>query len=75
MWALILLVEKKTGNLRMLVNYSQEVRYPLPHDDDLVGRLFDSQSFSCLDGASGFRQSMQKYEYKPENLRTLSGPC
>ena len=52
----ILFVKKKTGDLRMVVDYTAlnkmtvTNRYPLPRIDDLFDKLFGAQYFSCLDG-------------------------
>ena len=69
--ASILFVEKKTGDLRMVVDYravnevTVENRWPLPRIDDLFDRLFGAKYFSCLDAASGFHQNLLRDEDKP----------
>ena len=76
----ILFVEKKTGDLRMVVGYralnkiTVKNRYPLPCIDDLFDKLFGAQYFSCLDAASGFHQVLLKDEDKPKTaFRTPFG--
>ena len=76
----ILFVEKKTGDLRMVVDYralnkiTVKNRYPLPRIDDLFDKLFGAQYFSCLDAASGFHQVLLKDEDKPKTaFRTPFG--
>ena len=61
-------MEKKTGELKMVVDYralnkiTVKNRYPLPRIDDLFDKLFGAQYFSCLDAASGFPQVLLKDE-------------
>ena len=68
----ILFVKKKTGDLRMVVDYTAlnkmtvTIRYPLPRIDDLFDKLFGAQYFSCLDAASGFHQILLKDEDRPK---------
>ena len=76
----ILFVEKKSGDLSMVVDYralnkiTVKNRYPLPRIDDLFDRLFGPQYFSCLDAASGFHQILLKDEDKPKTaFRTPFG--
>ena len=76
----ILFVEKKTGDLRMGVDYralntvTVKNRYPLPRIDDLFDKLFGAKYFSCLDAASGFHQILLKDEDKPKTaFRTPFG--
>ena len=76
----ILFVEKKTGDLRMVVDYralnkvTVKNRYPLPRIDDLFDKLFGAKYFSCLDAASGFHQILLKDEDKPKTaFRTPFG--
>ncbi|KAL0040176.1 hypothetical protein WJX79_009953 [Trebouxia sp. C0005] len=76
----ILFVEKKTGDLRMVVDYRAlnkvivKNRYPLPRIDDLFDKVFGAQYFSCLDAASGFHQILLKDEDKPKTaFRTPFG--
>ena len=73
-------VEKKTGDLRMVVDYralnkiTVKNRYPLPRIDDLFDKLFGAQYFSCLDAASGLHQILLRDEDKPKTaFRTLFG--
>jgi len=76
----ILFVEKKTGDLRMVVDYralkkiTVKNRYPLPRIDDLFDKLFEAQYCSCLDTAFGFHQILLKDEDKPKTaFRTPFG--
>ena len=76
----ILLVEKKTGELRMVVDYralnkiTVKNRYPLPRIDDLFDELFGAQYFSCLDAASGLYQILLRDKDKPKTaFRTPFG--
>ena len=76
----ILFVEKKTEDLRMVVDYralnkiTVKNRYPLPRIDDLFDKLFGAQYFSCLDAASGFHQVLLKDDDKPKTaFRTPFG--
>ena len=69
----ILFVEKKTGDLRMVVDYrafnkiTVKNRYPMPRIDDLFDKLFGAQYFSYLDAASGLHhQILLKDEDKPK---------
>ena len=73
-------MEKKTGDLKMVVDYRAlnkitiKNRYPLPGIDDLSDKLFGAQYFSCLDAASGFHQILLKDEDKPKTaFRTPFG--
>ena len=73
----ILFVEKKTGELRMVVDYRAlnkitiKNRYPLPRIDDLFDKLFGAQYFSCLDA---FHQILLRDEDKPKTaFRTPFG--
>ena len=58
----ILFVRKKTGELRMVVDYrvlnklKVKNRYPLPRVDDVFDELHGAKYFSSLDAASGFHQ-------------------
>ena len=76
----ILFVEKKTGELRMVVDYralnkiTVKNRYPLPRIDDLFDKLFGAKYCSCLDAASGFHQILLRDEDKPKTaFRTPFG--
>ena len=80
----ILFVEKKTGDLRTVVDYralnkiTVKNRYPLPRIDDLSDKLLGAQYFSCLDAASRsgfkFRQILCRDEDKPKTtFRTPFG--
>jgi hypothetical protein len=70
----IILVKKKNGEYRMVVDYrklNQQTRedpYPLPRIDDLIDELGDSRIFSALDLRSGFHQVPIK-----ENSAYLTG--
>jgi len=58
----IVLVEKKTGDTRMCVDYkvlnkvTQKDNYPLPLIEDLIDRLANKEIFSLLDLKSAFNQ-------------------
>lgn len=58
----ILLVPKKNGDLRLVVDYrklnkvTKKDAYPLPHVDDLVNAIGKAMMFSALDMHSGFHQ-------------------
>ncbi|KAJ8651754.1 hypothetical protein O0I10_012681 [Lichtheimia ornata] len=58
----IFFVRKKTGELRLVIDYRQmnsktvKDAYPLPHLDDLLGSMAGAQIFSTLDAASGYWQ-------------------
>lgn len=58
----IFFVKKKTGDLRLVVDYRKlnkvtiKDHFPLPHIDDLLGSLAGSTHFSTMDAASGFHQ-------------------
>lgn len=58
----IFFVRKKTGELRLVIDYRQlnaktvKDAYPLPHLDDLLGSMAGAQVFSTLDAASGYWQ-------------------
>ena len=76
----ILFVEKKTGDLRMVVDYralnkiTVKNRYPLPRIDDLFDELFGAQYFSCLDAASWLYQILLRDKEKPKTaFRTPFG--
>ena len=67
----ILFVKKKTGELRMVVDYralnklTVKNRYPLPRIDDLFDKLHGVQYFTSLDAASGFHQILLKPGDRP----------
>lgn len=58
----VIFVKKKTGELRLCVDYRMlnkitiKNRYPLPRIDDLLDRLHGAQYFTKLDLASGYHQ-------------------
>lgn len=58
----VLLVKKKTGEYRMVIDYRQlnaqtvKDKFPLPHIDDLLDRLSGSNLFCILDACQGFNQ-------------------
>jgi hypothetical protein len=70
----IILVKKKNGEYRMVVDYrklnkqTRDDPYPLPRIDDLIDELGDSRIFSALDLRSGFHQVPMK-----ENSKYLTG--
>ena len=67
----ILFVKKKTGELRMVVDYralnklTVENRYILPRIDHLFDELHGAQYFTSLDAASGFHQILLKPGDRP----------
>ena len=76
----ILFVKKKTGELRMVVDYralnklTVKNLYPLPRVDDLFDKLHGAKYFSSLDAASGFHQILLKPEDRPKTaFRTPFG--
>ena len=76
----ILFVKKKTGELRMVVDYralnklTVKNRYPLPRIDDLFDKLHGAQCFTSLDAASGFHQILLKPKDRPKTaFRTPFG--
>ena len=58
----IIFIRKKTGELRMIVDYCALNRsikkdvYPLPRIDDLLDKLVHSHFLSAIDIASGYHQ-------------------
>lgn len=66
----IILVKKKNGDYRMVVDYrklnaqTKVDAYPLPKIDDLIDELGNSCIFSALDLRSGFHQVPLKQETK-----------
>ena len=58
----VLFVKKKTGELRMCVNYRAlnkitiPNRYPIPRIDDILDKLQGSKVFSSLDLCSAYQQ-------------------
>ena len=76
----ILFVKKKTGELRMVVDYralnklTVKNRYPLPRVDDLFDKLHGAQYCSSLIAASGFHQILLRPEDRPKTaFRTPFG--
>ncbi|SAL96908.1 hypothetical protein [Absidia glauca] len=70
----IILVKKKNGDYRMVVDYrklnaqTKVDAYPLPKIDDLIDELGNSRIFSALDLRSGFHQVPLK-----QNSKELTG--
>lgn len=68
----ILFVAKKTGELRMCIDYralnriTVKNRYPLPRIDDTLDRLAGSKYFTALDLASGYHQLLIAPEDVPK---------
>ena len=68
----VLFVEKKKGELRMVVDccvlnkLTVKIRYPLPRIDDLFDKSFGAKCFSCLNAASLFHQILLKEAEKPK---------
>ena len=62
----IIFVKKKTGELRLVVDYralnklAVKNQYPLPRIDDLFDQLHGAKYHSSLDAASGFHQILLK---------------
>ena len=58
----IVFIQKKTGKLRMMVDYralncqTKKDVYPLPRIDDLFNKLLRSMCISAIDLASGYHQ-------------------
>ena len=58
----VLFVRKKDGSLRMCVDYralngiTQRDQYPLPHIDDMLGKLHGARFFTTFDLASRYHQ-------------------
>ena len=58
----VVLVAKKNGDIRFCIDYrrlnavSDRDMYPMPHVDDVIGRLDGAQYFSSVDLQSGFWQ-------------------
>jgi len=77
----ILLVKKKTGDVRMCVDYRElnkktiPDKYPLPRIDDQLDRLYTNNYYTSLDLFSGYYQVPTKDNYMREknlNKRLLS---
>ena len=66
--ALVLLVKKKDGSMRLCVDYRQlnkvtiKNRYPLPRIDDMMDQLVSVKEFIKIDLRSGYRQIRVKAE-------------
>ena len=66
--ALVLLVKKKYGSMRLCVDYIQlnkvtiKNKYPLPRIDDLMDQLVDARVFSKIDLRSGYHHIKVKNE-------------
>ena len=78
--ALVLLVKKKDGTMRLCVDYCQlnkvtiKNRYPLPRIDDLMDQLVGACVFSKIDLRSGYHQIRVKPEDVPKTaFRTRYG--
>ena len=76
----ILFVKKKTGGLRMVIDYralnkvTVKNRYPLPRIDDLFDQLHGARVFSSLDLMSGYHQIRIKETDVPKTaFRTPMG--
>jgi hypothetical protein len=73
-------VKKKTGELRMCVDYRAlnkitiPNRYPIPRIDDLLDRLQGSKVFSSLDLCSAYQQvKLNETDYQKTAFRTPFG--
>jgi len=66
--AIVLLVKKKDGSMRLCVDYRQlnkvtiKNRYPLPRIDNLMDQLVGAEVFSKIDLISGYDQIRVKAE-------------
>ena len=76
----VLFVKKKTGELRMCVDYRAlnkitiPNRYPIPRIDDLLDKLQGSKVFSSLDLCSAYQQvKLNESDYQKTAFRTPFG--
>ena len=76
----VLFVKKKTGELRMCVDYRAlnkitiPNRYPIPRIDDLLDKLQGSKVFSSLDLCSAYQQvKLNETDYQKTAFRTPFG--
>ena len=73
----MVLVRKKSGSLRMCVDYRQlnqrTIRdsYALPRIDDILNCLGGSEYFTVLDMKSGYQEIPIKEEHKPFTAFTV----